>query len=57
VLDTAETRLFPAVTTTPADAATEVSVPPPGLSFAALTLELKPDKAVDRVLIWVAYWP
>lgn len=51
MLDTAETRLFPVVTTAPADEATAVSVAPFALALAALTLELKPDKAVDRALI------
>lgn len=48
VLDTAETSLFPAVTTAPADEATALSVPPFGLSLAAVRLEPKPDKAFDR---------
>ena len=57
MLDTAETRLFPAVTTCPADEATAVSVPPFRLSLAAVRLEPKPDKALDRALIWVENWP
>jgi len=51
VVDTAETRLFPAVTTVPADETTAVSVPPFRLSLAAVRLEPKPDNAFDRSVI------
>jgi hypothetical protein len=51
------TRLFPAETTDPAAEATALSVPMFTLLLAALTLELRLDKAFDRSSIWVEYWP
>jgi len=57
VLVTVETRLFPAVTTAPADVATEVSVPLFRLFLAAVRLEPRVDKALDRALIWGENWP
>jgi amidohydrolase len=55
VFDTAVTRLFPAVTTDLAAVATALSVPVFTLPLAALTLELRPDKAFDMSSIWVEY--
>jgi hypothetical protein len=57
VFDTAVTRLFPAETTGPAAAATALSAPVFTLPLAAVTLELRLDKALDRSSIWVEYWP
>ena len=51
MLDTAETRLFPAVTTAPTADATAVSVPAFKLSLAAVRLEPKPVNAFDRSVI------
>jgi hypothetical protein len=48
VFDTAVTRLFPAETTDPVAEATALSVPVFTLALAALTLELRLDKAFDR---------
>ena len=52
VLDTAEKRLFPAVTTEPAAEASAVSVPPFRFALAALRLELSLDSAFDMSVIW-----
>jgi hypothetical protein len=57
VFDTAVTRLFPVETTDPAAEATALSVAAFTLPLAALTLEVRLDKAVDRSSIWVEYWP
>jgi hypothetical protein len=57
VFDTAVTRLFPAETTGTAAAATALSAPVFTLPLAAVTLELRLDKALDRSSIWVEYWP
>ena len=51
------TRLFPAVTTAPADEATALSVLPFRFALAALTLEFRPDTALDRPSICVENWP
>jgi len=48
VFDTAVTRLFPAETTDLDAAATALSVPVFTLPLAALTLELRLDKAFDK---------
>jgi hypothetical protein len=57
VFDTAVTRLFPVETTDLAAVATALSVAAFTLPLAALTLEVRLDKAVDRSSIWVEYWP
>ena len=57
MFDTAVTRLFPVETTGPAAEAAALSVAVFTLALAALTLEVRLDKAVDRSSIWVEYWP
>ena len=48
MFDTAVTRLFPVETTDPAAEATALSVAVFTLALAALTLEIRLDKVVDR---------
>jgi hypothetical protein len=49
--------LIPVETTDPTAEATALSVAAFTLALAALTPEVRLDKAVDRSSIWVEYWP